>query len=366
MHFFASHLRPGQQTAPSLRAAQYKSSNKRKRDDYGEDDAATSLTEHVVVRPVSSANRNPYDAPDSVAEPQLRTAGLMPEEEFEIPPPPFPHAPARVSKANFNHGKVQEELAGLNAPLFIANTASKSQPVDGAGAAPALRKNHLAILTAVMHHCLLEGDYQRAGRAWGMLLRTRFAGQQMDPRYHGRWGIGAEILLRRSTQDPSQISDAADEASNETDVFSEEGFELAREYYERLIVQHPNRKTHPQAVDDRTFYPAMFSVWISQVRERSRQDVLVERAAILDEELRRAREIAERMDQIIISPPFDKQGNLLELRGMVSLWMSDLIMGNTATEETDDWNFGYSAYDNEVSSEPSSETRKKKMASTSR
>jgi hypothetical protein len=156
-------------------------------------------------------------------------------------------------------------------------------------------------------------------------------------------------------------------------MFSEQGFELAREYYERLIVQHPTRKQNPTAVDQRSFYPAMFSLWVQEVCEKSKQarkrnaeetrrsrsrsmsmdsnngdstsDVHGKSTtspqaledAVQVEELARAMEIAERLDDLVKSPPFDKQASLLQLRGNVALWISDLIVGNTPATSVDEW-----------------------------
>jgi hypothetical protein len=145
-------------------------------------------------------------------------------------------------------------------------------------------------------------------------------------------------------------------SSSRDDFYSEEGFELAREYYERLIVQHPNRKHVPRAIDDLTFYPAMFSLWIYEVCEKRKrrqkqfeeqsrlnddtmdsEDAEIDMASVIAEELAQAREIANRMDQLIISPPFDKHAELLQLRGMVGLWLGDLILQSGASHRSDDW-----------------------------
>lgn len=189
-----------------------------------------------------------------------------------------------------------------------------------------------------------------------MILRTQAThGHPVDLRNHGRWAIGAEILLRRKP--------GSDEETN-TDVFSEEGFELAREYYERLIVQHPTRKQAPHAVDQRSFYPAMFSLWIQEVCEKSKRarrqneeqaqprsrsmsidssdglptdDARSREEAVQVSELAQAMGIADRLDDLVKSPPFDKQASLLQLRGTVALWISDLIVGNTAATAMDEW-----------------------------
>jgi hypothetical protein len=371
MHLFAAQLQPGQQTTLSLRASQYKLSNKRKRgqhDEHAEEPPITS-TGNDTEGALPSSNPQPHVLLDTLETVQLRVAGLLPEDELSIPPQPFPHAPARTPKDGFNSAKLQKELAGLDPPLYAVNAASRSEPIDRTSERPSLRQTHLGVLSTMMHHCLLQGDYRRAGRAWGLILRTQIAGVPVDPRNHARWGIGAEILFRQSAQNRSNHSSSLDETKNvdgehdvsiEGTLFTQEGFELAREYYERLIVQHPNRKHLPHSVDDRTFYPAMFSLWIYEVCESSRrkrmyvqlpasnddpfdegntmatEDAQASVAAIREEELRQARQIAERMDQLVVSPPFDKHADLLQLRGMVGLWIGDLVLGKELSEEEND------------------------------
>jgi len=374
MQHFAAQLQPGQQTTLSLRASQYKPTNKRKRvgDDEDAEEPLVNSPAHGAGHRLRSANARSQASLDLSKAAQLRVAGLLPEDEFDIPPPPFPHAPSRTSKATFSHTKLQKELRRLDPPLYAVNGASKSQPIDRRSERPALRQTHLDVLSTLMHNCLLEGDYPRAGRAWGLILRSQIAGLPIDPRNHDRWGMGAELLLRnakdhfaRCPSSPYATEDdnAKSPISNEKTLYTQQGFELAREYYERLIVQHPNRKHLQHSVDDRTFYPAMFSLWIYEVRERIKhalqvheedaqvstfrstsfdkttiapEDAQVGLSVIRDEELREARDIAQRMDQLVVSPPFDKHGDMLQLRGMVGLWIGDLIMREDQPEQEDD------------------------------
>lgn len=367
MQYFAPQLHPDQHTA-SLRASQYRKKRKPRHDDDRHDgDGSSSEGSDAGERSRSSPSNalsHPSFAPAELA--QLRVAGLLPEEDYQIPPSPFPHAPARASKPYLGPAKIQKELAAPPSRLFtINNAAPHGDHPSSYTEASNLRRTHLNVLSTVMHRCLLEGDYDRAGRAWGMILRTQAThGHTVDLRNHGRWAIGAEILLRRkprvvtaSSQSPSDHVD--------DDAFSEHGFELAREYYERLIVQHPTRKQAPHAVDQRSFYPAMFSLWIQEVCEKSKRarrqnagearrsrsrsmsidsgdgkstdDAQSREDAIQIEELARAMEIAERLDDLVKSPPFDKQASLLQLRGNTALWISDLIVGNTAATVMDEW-----------------------------
>jgi hypothetical protein len=68
----------------------------------------------------------------------------------------------------------------------------------------------------------------------------------------------------------------------------------------------------------------------SSEEARARED------AVQLEELTRAMEIAERLDQLVASPPFDRQASLLHLRGHVCLWISALRAGKISDED-DDW-----------------------------
>jgi hypothetical protein len=380
MHYFATQLHAEQQTTHSLRASQYRKKRRHPRhasdnddgDDNANDNASSSGSDTAKPRLRSSSafSRRSLAPPDLA---QLRLAGLLPEQEPDVPPLPFPHASATPASAHPAATKLQKELAASPSRLYAVNAPSHGHLPGRQGEPITLRKTHLNLLSTLLHRCLLEGDYQRAGRAWGMILRTQVAGgHPVDPRNHGRWGIGAEILLHRhpgaepSSQPGFVERQQGDSTGVHADMFSEAGFELAREYYERFIVQYPSRRQAPHAVDERTFYPAMFSLWILEVCEKSKRargrqqkepqrsrsrsmsvDSLPEgdpseararEEAIQGEELTRAMEIADRLDQLVVSPPFDKQASLLQLRGNLALWISDLVMGIPASDaQDDDW-----------------------------
>jgi hypothetical protein len=348
---FASQLNSNQATH-SLRASHYRKVKKRRR--------GLVEDESPSPEPDTGGTSNPKSHTYSYASPevaQLRTAGLSHDQEDQVPASPFPHAAARATADHYGPRQIEQEIAKSPIRLYAVDAGSK----DGS---TSLKTQHLNVLTAVMHRCLLDEDYERAGRAWGMLLRTQIAGgRPVDPRNNDRWGIGAEILLRRRPEAPrnDENSQVPDQQTLGDEMFSEEGFELARDYYERLIIQYPYRKLNAQAVDERSFYPAMFSLWIFEIVEKSKRarknaqrprsrsrsmsndsvlgrntdDIRTREDAIQVAELARATEIAERLDQLVASPPFDKQASLLDLRGQVCLWRSALLAGDA--EDDDDW-----------------------------
>lgn len=283
---------------------------------------------------------------------QYRIAGLP--FDRELPGGHFPHGPAKEGypiKENVP-ARLFEDLSFLNPPIFA--------PQAGAHQGN-LRLQHLGVLTAVLHRSLLRGDYTRAGRAWGLILREEFRGSPVDVRSEGRWGIGAEILLRRGQSDaPTAARDSSrNTASDEGNIsfpFTQNGFTQAKEYYERLILNHPYSRSAPHVISALHFYPAMFGLWIYVAQGRSKmavKDVMDlentpdERsdeedssidssreskkrhsliATIRTQELEQAQQIATRLDQLLGSPPYSDSPELLELRGMVSLWIGDLFV----------------------------------------
>ncbi|KAK6429568.1 hypothetical protein LTR95_014283 [Oleoguttula sp. CCFEE 5521] len=279
-------------------------------------------------------------------------AGLSRQDN--LPLFPFPHAPVKTSSAP--KVPLEDELAALNPPLL-----SVALRKDDGNAS--LKQRHLDNLTAILHQCMLRGDWRRASRVWGLLVRTEVNGRGVDLRQHGRWGIGAEILMRRSeTLDPPpeleitsledltlDDEDTADPLAPEgtvSGIESDEGFALARSYYERLILQYPHTPRTQRTINAAVFYPALFNVWVYEVQARhkriraqaskrqSRGSVGVEGdvTASIDEntiasteaELTDALSLAHRMDEVLANPPYDSSIPLLQLRGMIGLWLVDL------------------------------------------
>ena len=283
--------------------------------------------------------------PDLAA--QYKTSGQPLNEG--IPKGHFPHAfPKAGSYSGVRH-RLEDDLAALKPPLY--NLKGSEYTAQSTSRAPGLRQRHLAVVTTALHRCVLEGDYVRAGRAFGMLLRSESYGQTFDLRKDGRWGLGAEILLQRdkhlcrngNRKDRAMNQhDASISKKSGTSTFSPEELEKAKDYYERLVLQYPYRKAFPSAIGPPDFYIAMFSLWIHHVQERhSLRPGLRCRAAneVSDasdcdshlggenfhrETLQLVREIVSRLDELISYPPYSDSSKFQRLHGMVNLWMSDL------------------------------------------
>jgi len=305
--------------------------------------------------------------PSHDAAVQYEASGQPIDED--LPGGDFPHAfslESGTSKAN--KSRIEDDLATLQ-PLLCISTGTNDTTVSSLSGTSGLRQRHLAVMTAILHRSVLEDDYIRAGRAWGMLLRTEQGGHSMDLRSNGRWGLGAEILLHRGRQvsrkdhadvgssDQHDISDSDREART---WFSSESFEKAKNYYERLVLQYPYRKAFPTAIGPPDFYFAMFGLWIHSVQEQ-RGLALASINGFVDEGtdgrvsvsesgshgsrtreniqrdvLQRVQEIATRIKELMLSPPYSDSPRFRKLQDMVALWISDLSAINLILETRSD------------------------------
>lgn len=357
MPTFAPAYRPTKAQQAFLTHEQKREAKKRKREDENDDDDQSDAS--ASAQSSESDSAEPYvsaSAPSIVKKTDpYHVAGLSREQP--LPRYPFPHAPVKPSDAP--QKSQHEELAALNPPLYVPKPESEDR-------ATSLKRKHLGNVTAILHRCMLNGDWERASRAWGLLVRTEINGLGIDVRQHGRWGIGAEILIRREQAKVSQVptasnrrdsnNDASLVQDDESDIsttpkFSDEGFKLAREYYERLVLQYPYTPHTQHTVNAKVFYPALFNIWVYEVQARYKhlraesskarrsssysiasdndselngsQQAHVSRD-LLAREIGDATAIADRLDQLLLSPPYDISEPLLKIRGMTGLWLSDM------------------------------------------
>ena len=285
----------------------------------------------------------------------------------------FPHEAPRTTMGDSSDTSDEDldAFGAFAAPAHVRSCASRDART--ARSHIGLRRQHLAVLTAALYRCMLEGDYVRAGRAWGMLLRVDLDGHSMDLRTDGIWGLGAEILMFRNSQlANSQTQPLSDQRKHSIDgrfltgltagrrmalLFSSDGFLKAKDYYERLIIQYPFRKGASNTVSSLDFYPAMFGLWIYSVQEQGRATCKIMREAngvkyqqkrdekihdsILKQSLEQLSEINARLDELLVSPPYSDHAKLWRLRGMVAVWEADLV-SSFAFPELDDESAGSS------------------------
>jgi hypothetical protein len=261
--------------------------------------------------PPSSSSDEAYDASDAVASLaaasqnplslnpseviQYRLAGL--DLDKEIPAVhDFPHRGIKPAKRKY--GIRRRETRKAETPLIKVWDEDDHEKIAGAGyglggvsedvnedelalrtgsgRTARLRMQHFAVLTAILHKCLMEGDIPRASRAWAMLIRAQFGGIGVDIRSTGYWGIGAELLLRANDPVPNQEEDGRkspdeestqdmnkeeggnlDEEDNKKRWGTAEGWENAKEYYEQLILQYPYTRQYHSSISALDFWPAM-------------------------------------------------------------------------------------------------------------
>lgn len=276
----------------------------------------------------------------------------------------FPHAKLGCNAGDLmqdTKGGIQDTFVMARPHLSVDSRRYKSDLlVGGTPDSIGFRQQHLVALTTLLHRCILQGEYVRAGRAWGILLRTEVDGVSMDVRTYDRWGIGAELLCQRPSQrkkttpmqQTNMVDDGYDNDAESSNWFSREGFEEARDYYERLILQYPYRKGFSNTVGALVFYPAMFGLWIYSEQQQYElllstlraADVQPDQTKVLaghrdlspnpriqnhladmrNDFLLRAQQIGTRLKELLTSPPFSDDARLGRLQGMVTQWIENL------------------------------------------
>jgi hypothetical protein len=330
----------------------YEKTRKRKRPDPEETANEDELTG-------SSYHEGSYSSAEELAKGPTLAQDIDLDEKF-------PHAPLKSERSkslSYSRSELAKELAHMKPPLHLASDSNINRDTG-------LKQQHLGVLTTLMHTCLMKGDYIRAGRAWGLLLRAEVKGRPMDLRSNGLWGLGAEILLQRDIQ--LQKNGKLEEGPQKLDVNSrprggvggrsltnqemptDNGFRAAKEYYNRLIVQHRFNKTYPEAISDLHFYQAMFCLWISHIYDKLQaaqtdysrvsqdsasasadeygsdvndaSESATRRDNVRRSTLEEALEIAGQLDGLLVSFPYSVSLPLWNIRGMLALWMRDLCL----------------------------------------
>ncbi|KAL9131543.1 MAG: hypothetical protein Q9217_000557 [Psora testacea] len=329
------------------------SSAKRKRDAEDEDDGhhfphnKGAASRHGSLNPFcdtaterSRLCQHDMTAADNCETVNSRTPTLVPNR-------------GRVTPQSLHNSEIAKELAGLQPPIMNGFCHDSMIPSAGLSHKKGLRQQHLDALVAVMHRSTLDGDFQRAGRAWGMLLRAEVNGRSLDLRTGNRWGIGAEVHLQQGLQQSAMSSGRRSEYAtmkNGTTLpettFGSQGFAKAKVYYERLILQYPYRKALPHVIGPLHLHMAMFVCWIRSILGehwlaeqelfdppssdgQKKGDATDENDEIGEERirkdtLRRASGLADRLDSLLSSPPYSDKASFWNLRGMVALWIADL------------------------------------------
>lgn len=257
-------------------------------------------------------------------------------------------------------GEPANIYATLEASVTTIRISKEARPsINNLAGGEGFRRRHLAALAAVLHRNISEGDYLRAGRAWGILLRSESHGHPVDIRENDCWGLGAEVLYQRHLSYTKNESEGGEglilQGSGEhllvpnksRILFNRKRFQEALNFYERLILQYPYRQISANTSIALDFHSALLGLLISS----SSADSNITNGTFWDDEsissekrdqagvkslqglkvnnfqrasLKQAKEIVARLDELLISPPYSNTSELCILRDMLALWILDL------------------------------------------
>jgi hypothetical protein len=267
-------------------------------------DSSTSEDEHLSLSSsddgTTAASTNPLSlTPAEIA--QYKLAGLEINEPLPVESiRDFPHRGLPPHGGTYRPKRGKAKGKDRARSLSIDSIEDKDvrdekdvsdqeeeEPAKRPEQGPRLRLQHLSVLTTILQRCLAEGDMKRATRAWSMLIRMQFSGQAIDLRGSGYWGIGAELLVSSLNSRKNKFpyngqldsdTELQDEVipqvgSNSRRWGTKEGLERAKEYFERLILQHPYKRQYDTSISALDFWPAMVGCEIYGI-QYEQQDAL--------------------------------------------------------------------------------------------
>ncbi|KAK2044063.1 hypothetical protein LZ31DRAFT_576085 [Colletotrichum somersetense] len=326
---------------------------------------------------------NPLSHTPSVLR-QLRLAGLT---ETDQPPsrtqPRFPHRAWQDPDAPSRRGSVTAAKALASSEVeedSVQEGEDVSDDYDGrrrrrkkdgkTKAKYASEKSPFRPLVRAIYGFLDNGDTSNAKRAFGILVRSHVNGKPVDIRRNNYWALGAEILMREGG---GPLTSVANDGPEKDETYPASNAPWVREYFQDLIQRYPYNFKYRAAVSAVDFWPALLNYEVFQVHkqhgsylrrlEREAEDweddswqepsllggggMMMDDADFgtpvwqpdaRDQRLRQARdqirlrtldalrEIAGRMDDLLEDRPFSHSHELLRLRGMVSLYIGDLLI----------------------------------------
>ncbi|KAK1999001.1 hypothetical protein LX36DRAFT_12599 [Colletotrichum falcatum] len=321
---------------------------------------------------------NPLSHTPSVLR-QLRLAGLT---ETDQPPsrtqPRFPHRAWQDQNAPSRRGSVAAANSQASSDVEESNNQEAEEGSDDyderrrrkrdgeTKARYTSEKSAFRPLVRAIYGFLDKGDDSNAKRAFGILMRSHVHGKPVDIRRNNYWALGAEILMREGG---GSLASAANDAPEREETYPASNAPRVREYFQELIQRYPYNFKYRTAVSAVDFWPALLNYEVFQIHvqhgshlrrlEREAEDweddswqepsllggggMMMDDADFRapdarDRRLRQARdqirlrtldalrEIAGRMDDLLEDRPFSHNHEVLRLRGMVSLYIGDLLI----------------------------------------
>ncbi|KAK1980948.1 hypothetical protein LZ30DRAFT_750393 [Colletotrichum cereale] len=309
-------------------------------------------------------------------QPPSRTQVRFPHRAWQDPDAPSRRGPIAAAKtlasSDVEEGDDQEEGEGSDDDGGRRRRRKRDGQIR---AKYASEKSPFRPLVRAIYGFLDKGDTPNAKRAFGVLVRSHVHGKPVDIRRNNYWALGAEILMREGG---GPLTSAANDGPGEGETYPASNVPRVREYFQDLIQRYPYNFKYRGAVSAVDFWPALLSYEVFQVHtqhasylrrlEREAEDweddswqepsslgggggdgggMMMDDADFRtpvwqpdarDRRLRQARdqirlrtldalrEIAGRMDDLLEDRPFSHNHELLRLRGMVSLYIGDLLI----------------------------------------
>ncbi|KAJ6262343.1 hypothetical protein Dda_3150 [Drechslerella dactyloides] len=198
----------------------------------------------------------------------------------------------------------------------ITEALPPTQPVS-------LQAKHIDHVNTILHVCLLRRDWERAKRAFRLLLLSDPERDTKNLRLKRIWKLGVEIL---SWEVDHSVTEG--DASSGSSDFVKRDYTKVFEYINRLIIMYPHYRhyTVGKGVNATTMMPILLHFEVLTLQERlmaaliKGPDSLGEIAGVVSGIVA----ATDRLKTLQETPPWIDMADLWRLRGQLHIWAADL------------------------------------------
>ncbi|KAK6361863.1 hypothetical protein TWF730_005575 [Orbilia blumenaviensis] len=190
-----------------------------------------------------------------------------------------------------------------------------------------LQAKHLSNINTLLHLCILRRDWERARRAFRLLLLSDSETDVKNLRLKTIWKLGVEILSW-SYQQPVDAENQQETNNPDGESVAGGDYAKAMEYMGRLFVMYPPYKQYVagKGANAITILPILMHFEILALHEKLSTALKSGESSVVLGVISGIDAVTKRLENLQGAPPWVDMGDLWKLRGQLYFWAADLSL----------------------------------------
>ncbi|KAK6350895.1 hypothetical protein TWF718_004078 [Orbilia javanica] len=190
-----------------------------------------------------------------------------------------------------------------------------------------LQAKHLSNINTLLHLCIIRRDWERAKRAFRLLLLSDSETDVKNLRLKTIWKLGVEILSWEHQHLVDSENQRDTDGPGDTSA-SKRSYAKAVEYMNRLIIMYPHYKHYVvgRGVNATTILPVLMHFEILALHEKLSTALKSGELDVILEVISGINAVTERLKTLQETPPWVDMESLWRLRGQLYFWAADLSL----------------------------------------